>query len=132
MYDTNWSDEYLKSGGYKPSGSTEHDHLCRCPGCEGNDPPEDQQVMRDAYQDEQGMQALEEAMWKKWKEENAIEPVLPEQVAEKDCPLCPEWAEEKFKIGYDDFGGICQIDGVACCDTCYRVYHLTQPYEESL
>ena len=101
----------------------------RCPECEQMVGVNENHA---CWLQELGMQAFEDAMWKKWKEENAIEPVIGEQVAEKDCPLCPEWAEEKFKIGYDDFGGMCKVDGVACCDTCYRVYHLTQPYEESL
>lgn len=71
MYDTKWSDEYLKSTGYKPNGSTEHDHLCRCPGCEGNDPPEDQQVIREAYQagqvDPDGLDEFGSHLW------NAVE-----------------------------------------------------------
>ena len=33
MYDTKWSDEYLKLGENKPNGSIDHDHQCRCPGC---------------------------------------------------------------------------------------------------
>ena len=104
MYDTKWSDGYLKSTGYKPNGSTEHDHLCRCPGCEGNDPPEDQQVMREAeqvgqdcphcpkgdnghhqYKIEEGCYvdgkpscewcARTEEVWGQWQDENAIESV---------------------------------------------------------
>lgn len=48
-----------------------------------------------------------------------------EQVAQQDCPLCPPDAGDKYKVERDFFGEICRIEGVPCCDTCYRVHHLT-------
>jgi hypothetical protein len=40
------------------------------------------------------------------------------------CPLCPDW-DSRYPIGNDFFGSPCMINGVRCCETCYRVYLLT-------
>jgi hypothetical protein len=65
--------------------------------------------------EELGMRAFEAAMWKKWKEENAIEPVEPSEhivpwsdakegdklntEAGQDCSLCPPDSQYKISEG---------------------------------
>ncbi len=46
------------------------------------------------------------------------------------CPLCPEWGE-CYPIGDDFFGEACEIDGVACCETCYIVHWINRRGEEA-
>ena len=46
------------------------------------------------------------------------------EISQQDCPMCPP--DDQYKIGYGFFGDICYIEGVAVCDTCYRVHGLTQ------
>ena len=45
------------------------------------------------------------------------------------CPLCPDW-DEINSLEDDFFGSPCEINGIACCDTCYRVHYLTSPDED--
>jgi len=45
------------------------------------------------------------------------------------CPLCPDW-DTRYPIGPDFFGEGCWINGVPCCETCYRVHHLTSDEDE--
>lgn len=54
-----------------------------------------------------------------------------EDMLERMCPLCPDW-DERYPLENDFFGEPCQINGQACCETCYTVYQLTQhaPSEE--
>ncbi len=45
------------------------------------------------------------------------------------CPLCPDW-DTRYPIGPDFFGEGCQINGVPCCEICYRVHMLTTDMDE--
>jgi hypothetical protein len=61
-----------------------------------------------------------------------------EDMLERMCPLCPQdltdaTDDQCYPLENDFFGSACQINGVACCETCYNVHMLTsdEPQEES-
>jgi hypothetical protein len=85
------------------------------------------------------MQAFEDAMWKKWKEENAIEPVkvyiapwsdakegdkLNTEIGQ-DCSLCPPgdngYHQYKIKAG-------CFVKGHPSCEECASAEELSQSF----